>query len=95
MNDARVEAIVRHSAVYRAVDAAFRHLQQAWVSSTLRRTAGGVGGRIRFWALATAVAAAAALVLAPYGTTPAPLGWIVPLTSGAVALVIFVLAPRR
>lgn len=95
MIDGHVASIVRRSVIYRTADAALAVIERSWVSSWVHRRAAATASPVRFRALATASASAVALVLAPYGTTPVPLGWIVPLTSGLAALVIYVLAPER
>ena len=96
MSDARVEDIVRRSAVYRCADGLIAGVERAWTHSRARRIATiGVRDRIRFWATSTIVAAVTAMVLSPLGTTPRPAVWLLPAIAFAIGLLLIVLAPRR
>ena len=93
--DARTEGVVRGSMAYRLATLALSRLRRDWATSTFRRAVPtDFPERIRFWSWAAVVAAATALVLGPLGTTPRPLGWIVPALAGFIALVILAVAPR-
>ena len=96
MSDARVEDIVRRSAVYRCADALIAGVERAWTHSRTRRIAMiSDRDRIRFWATSTIVAAVTAMLLSPFGTTPRPAVWLLPAIAFAIALLVVMLVPRR
>lgn len=89
MTDQRTIDIVRASAAYRAVDATLRALEAAWRSSSARAAMSRVAPhRVRFWSIAALTASATVLLLAPLGSDPRPLAWLVPAIVGGVALLI-------
>jgi len=94
--DDQVEALVRRSVAYRGAAALVAAVERGWTHSRARRIAAiADGDRIRFWAIATIVAAATAMVLSPLGTAPRPVAWLLPAIAFAIGLLVVVLAPRR
>lgn len=92
--DGKVEAIVRGSAVNRSADGMLSAVERAWLTSWIRnRTTSAPSNRIRFWSLATVAASVTTLLLAPLGTTPRPLAWVVPAVAGGIALAVLVSTP--
>ena len=95
MSDEHVIAVVRSSDVYRAADAMLRMMEVAWRGSTTRGMLDRVAAeRVRFWSIAALTASAMALVVAPLGTDPRPLAWLVPSGVGAVSLLLLLRSPR-
>jgi hypothetical protein len=95
VNDDRVIAVVRSSGVYRAADAVLRAVETAWRGSAARAVVHRAPAeRVRFWSVAALTASATALALAPLGTDPRPLAWLVPAAAGLVSMLILVSLPR-
>lgn len=95
MSDDRVVALVRSSGLYRAADAVLRAVATAWRTSAARELFDRPPAeRVRFWSIAALTASLTALALAPLGTDPRPLGWLVPSIAAVVSLLILVSSPR-
>lgn len=102
--DARAEEMFGASVVFQAFGRLMAAGLAAWPKSWTRRVLFHIppaAGRsealnaVVFWAVAALTASVAALALAPFGTTPRPLAWMVPLACGAAAAVIALLAGTR
>lgn len=92
--DGKLEAIVRGSVMYRGADGMLSAVERAWLTSWNRnQTTSAMSDRIRFWSLATVAASVTTLLLAPLGTTPRPLAWVVPAVAGGIALAVRVSTP--
>jgi len=95
VNDQRVAAVMRASRVYRAGDALVRSLEAAWHASVARSLFSRPPlERVRFWSIAALTASATTLALAPLGTDPMPLAWLVPSMCALVSSLIVVSSSR-
>lgn len=95
MTDQRTIEVVRASGAYRGADAALRALEAGWRTSWSRAVMRRLtGDGVRFWSIAALTASATVLALAPLGTDPRPLGWLVPSAVGAVSLFVLVSSSR-
>jgi hypothetical protein len=95
VSDERVVSIVRSSRAYRTANAVLRATETAWQRSVARAIVNRAPAEgVRFWSIAVLAASATALALAPLGTEPRPLAWLVPAAAGLVSMLILVSSPR-
>jgi hypothetical protein len=95
MSDDRTVDLVRSSRTYRAADAVVSAVSAAWRTSMVRALFNRApADRVRFWSVVALAASATALALAPLGTDPRPLAWLVPSMTGCVSLLMLVSSPR-
>jgi hypothetical protein len=93
--DTSVERLVHGSLVWSTADRFLKILDAGWRASAVRKLVSGTDcDRVHTWAGVALVSAVTALVLAPFGTTPRPLAWLVPAVAAVFAIVTLIIARR-